>query len=185
MSLIFRNFWKIFSLWTFDSEDTPCFAGTLLRITETSTTSGGASAAHDTNSSSPYKGTGATSEDHVLCRSRAHKPERRRYTRHGCAADAQFRTTGSSVIRSGELTDLSLGGCYIKAAENCPLGATLEIALRAKNVRLYLHGRVTAIHAEGIRVEFAPGLTGTASRLPKFAKLLRRELAPQVPLQLV
>src|SRR5438093_13659907 len=99
MSLIFRNFWKIFSLWTFEPVDeTPCYTGNLLRIAEADTVGGKASAETNATSGTAQMRTGASSGDYVLCRSRAHKPERRRYTRHGCAADAQFRTAGCNMI---------------------------------------------------------------------------------------
>lgn len=101
------------------------------------------------------------------------KPEYRQFSRYGCATQAQFRTPGDGVIMSGEVANLSLGGCYLRTAEALPLGASLELVLQVDKNRIYTQGRVTVVdEKQGIGVEFESNLRDCLRRLPRFVKVV-------------
>jgi hypothetical protein len=80
---------------------------------------------------------------------------RRQYTRHRCVGTVEFRVQGSKTSMSGALTDLSLGGCYVKAQANCPKGTILELVLQVGETRLHAQGRVAVVNpTTGMGIEF-------------------------------
>ena len=81
------------------------------------------------------------SEVHVetMRETRSH-PERRKHWRYPCVGEAMVRARGSDVSLRGQLSDISLGGCYLEMMN--PLGSETEVGLM-----LSLGGEV--IHATG------------------------------------
>ena len=101
------------------------------------------------------------------------KPENRQFSRYGCGTLVQFRMPDSGAIISGELANLSLGGCFVHTPEPCPLGASVEIVVQAGKARLYTQGRVKAVQeSQGMGVEFEGDLPQHLQRLPRFVELL-------------
>jgi PilZ domain len=83
------------------------------------------------------------------------KQNRRQYTRHHCVGTVEFRVPGSKTSMSGTLTDLSLGGCYIKAPATCPKGTILELVLEVGKTRVHAQGRVAVVNpTTGMGIEF-------------------------------
>lgn len=97
---------------------------------------------------------------------------RRRYTRHLCVGTVEFRIRGSKTSMSGALTDLSLGGCYIKAQATCPKGTILELVLEVGKTRVHAHGKVAVVSpTTGMGIEFTSA-EKSISRLPAMIKTI-------------
>lgn len=97
----------------------------------------------------------------------------RQFSRYSCATQAQFRTPGNGAISSGEVINLSLGGCYIQSSEPCPVGASLELVMQVGRNRIYTQGRVTVVNGKnGMGVEFESSLRDCLQRLPRFIKVV-------------
>jgi PilZ domain len=113
----------------------------------------------------------SNSPDHSEARQR--KPNRRQYTRHRCVGTVEFRMQGSKTSMSGTLTDLSLGGCYIKAPATCPKGTMLELVLEVGNARVHAHGKVAVVNpTTGMGIEFTSA-EKSISCLPAVIKTIR------------
>jgi hypothetical protein len=101
------------------------------------------------------------------------KQNRRHYTRHRCVGTVEFRVQGSKTSVSGTLTDLSLGGCYIKAQTTCPKGTIVELVLEVGKTRLHVQGRVAAVNpTTGMGIEFTSS-ERSISRLPALINIIR------------
>jgi hypothetical protein len=98
---------------------------------------------------------------------------RRQYTRHRCVGTVEFRIQGSKTSMSGTLTDLSLGGCYVKADATCPKGTILELVLQVGKARVHAQGRVAVVNpTTGMGIEFTSS-ERSISRLPAMIKTAR------------
>jgi PilZ domain len=101
------------------------------------------------------------------------KQNRRQYTCHHCVGTVEFRVPGSKTSMSGTLTDLSLGGCYIKAPATCPKGTILELVLEVGKTRVHAQGRVAIVNpTTGMGIEFTSA-ERSISRLPAVINTIR------------
>lgn len=76
----------------------------------------------------------------------AEADNRRSQARLSCRIGAEVYRTGVSVPNHCCLTDLSAGGCYLEVSLPFPIGSTVEIVVRAKELKLHLRGTVQASH---------------------------------------
>lgn len=81
------------------------------------------------------------------------KPEdqRRRYMRYGCNGTATIRVDMSV---NGELSDVSLGGCFITTKTPFPVGTPVGLMLTVNNTSVRVKGMVQAIDETGMGVAF-------------------------------
>jgi hypothetical protein len=101
------------------------------------------------------------------------KHNRRQYTRHRCVGTVEFRVPGSKTSMSGTVTDLSLGGCYIKAHATCPNGTILELVLEVGKHRLHAQGTVAVVNpTTGMGIEFTSS-ERSIGRLPALINIIR------------
>jgi len=101
------------------------------------------------------------------------KRNRRQYTRHRCVGTVEFRVPGSKTSMSGTVTDLSLGGCYIKAQATCPIGTILELVLEVGKNRLHAEGKVAVVNpTTGMGIEFTCS-EKSISHLPALINIIR------------
>jgi len=56
-------------------------------------------------------------------------PEHRRFGRRHCALPVQLHCTGQSYPTSGETTDVSLQGCYVKLLFPLPVGTKVDVRI--------------------------------------------------------
>jgi hypothetical protein len=97
----------------------------------------------------------------------------RQFSRYRCASQVQFRVPGGDQIASGELTNLSLTGCYVHTSEPCQIGSDIEIVLQVGRTRIFSLGRVKLVKEnEGMGVEFVGDLAQRLQRLPRFLNLV-------------
>jgi len=71
---------------------------------------------------------------------------RRTQTRYACRLGAEVYRTGTGVPNHCCLTDLSSGGCYLEVSLPFPVGASVEILVRTREMKLRLRGAVQASH---------------------------------------
>ncbi len=97
----------------------------------------------------------------------------RQFSRYHCASHVQFRATEDGVIASGEVSNLSLSGCYVQTDKPCPVGASVEIVVQAGRGRIYSQARVKSVKEnQGMAVEFVGDLAQRLQRLPRFVQMV-------------
>ena len=82
-----------------------------------------------------------------------------------------------------QLTDLSLGGCYLEISSPFPVSTRVTLSMRAGGVELRTEGVVRIMHADkGIGVEFTQTTAEHRALLEKFLRLLteNREVLPEL-----
>lgn len=82
-----------------------------------------------------------------------------------------------------QLTDLSLGGCYLEISSPFPVATRVTLSMRAAAVELRTEGVVRIMHADkGMGVEFTQTTAEHRALLEKFLKLLteNREVLPEL-----
>jgi c-di-GMP-binding flagellar brake protein YcgR len=82
-----------------------------------------------------------------------------------------------------QLTDLSLGGCYLNISSPFPVSTRVTLSMRAAELELKTEGVVRVMHAEkGMGVEFIQSTAEHRTKLEKFLSLLteNRDLLPEL-----
>jgi len=82
-----------------------------------------------------------------------------------------------------QLTDLSLGGCYLGLSSPFPVSTRVTLSMRAAGVELKIEGVVRIMHADrGMGVEFTQSTAEHRALLEKFLSLLtdNREVLPEL-----
>jgi hypothetical protein len=85
-----------------------------------------------------------------------------------------------------QLTDLSLGGCYLEISSPFPISTRVTLSMRAANVEVRVQGMVRVMHQDkGMGVEFTQGTQGHRAALEKFLEVLteNRNLLPELLVQ--
>jgi hypothetical protein len=97
----------------------------------------------------------------------------RQFSRYECASQVQFRMADGGVIMSGDVSNLSLAGCYVQTTQPCPTGASIEIVVQAGKARIYSQARVKSVKEnQGMAVEFVGDLAQRLQRLPRFVQMV-------------
>jgi hypothetical protein len=106
-------------------------------------------------------------------RRQATREDFRQFSRYHCASHVQFRMADGGVITSGEVSNLSLNGCYVQTPQPCPVGASVEIVVQAGKARIYTQARVKSVKDnQGMAVEFVGDLGQRLQRLPRFVQMV-------------
>ena len=82
-----------------------------------------------------------------------------------------------------QLTDLSLGGCYLEIASPFPVSSRVALSMRAGTVEVRVQGLVRIMHPEkGMGIEFTQATREDRSVVEKFLKVLteNRTLSPEL-----
>lgn len=85
-----------------------------------------------------------------------------------------------------QLTDLSVGGCYLEASSPFPVSSRLTLSMRAAGVEVRAQGSVRVMHPDrGMGVEFTQNTLEHRAALEKFLKVLtdNRTLLPELFVQ--
>jgi hypothetical protein len=82
--------------------------------------------------------------------------ERRKHWRYPCAGDAWVRTPGADVLLQAQLSDISLGGCYLDMMNPLPSETEIELTLSLSDRRVRARGTV-----RGSRQGFGMGIAFT------------------------
>ncbi len=85
-----------------------------------------------------------------------------------------------------QLTDLSLGGCYLEISSPFPVGSRLTLSMRAAGAELRVQGVVRIMHQDrGMGVEFTQNTTEHRAAVERFLSVLttNRTLLPELFVQ--
>ena len=81
--------------------------------------------------------------------------ERRRFARHPCALPVQLHAVGQDYPISGETTDISLGGCYVKLLFPLAAGTVVEIRIGMDGRDIKARGTIKTVDPTlGTGIEF-------------------------------
>ena len=111
--------------------------------------------------------------------------EKTRQLREWLARNSPETEQDDPPIRS-QLTDLSLGACYLEITSPFPVGSRVTLSMRAAGVEVRVQGVVRVMHSEkGMGVEFTQGTTEHRVALEKFLGVLteNRTLMPELLVQ--
>ena len=95
------------------------------------------------------------SQDAQSTKHHASRKERRKYQRHSCSGRVHFRTLEGQSAGSGDIRDLSLGGCYISMVDPVPVGTELDLKFEISGKTMQAKGKVVTQHKSvGMGLEF-------------------------------
>ena len=86
----------------------------------------------------------------------------------------------------GQLTDLSLGGCYLEISSPFPVSSSLTLSMRAGSVEVRAQGIVRVMHPDkGMGVEFTQATPEHRDAVEKFLGVLseNRSLSPELMIE--
>lgn len=96
--------------------------------------------------------------------------ERRQYSRRACRIDAQVAIAGDLVRLPAQVTDISLGGCYIEMLVPLPVNTVLDLTLNLGDSTLHATGNVRSSQTGfGMGVSFMGLKPDDFEKLRKFA----------------
>jgi hypothetical protein len=72
-------------------------------------------------------------------------PEKRRYPRFVCEGGVEVRSEKSRPFW-GTMSDISLGGCYVKTFQPLPAGSVLQFLIKTEGVEIRGAAKVVAMH---------------------------------------
>jgi len=94
--------------------------------------------------------------DSGLSRLRASAGNRRTQSRRPCLLGAEIYKSDTSVPHRCNLSDISLGGCYVEMPTPFASGTRVEVQVRMREIKLRIPGVVSAVHpgfGMGVRFE--------------------------------
>ena len=80
--------------------------------------------------------------------------DRRRLARYDCLGGIHLRPSESNVAIFGKLTQISMGGCFLKTAHLLPVGAEVSFEAGANFLQFSASGRVVSAQADGMSLKF-------------------------------
>jgi PilZ domain-containing protein len=99
--------------------------------------------------------------------------ERRKHWRYPCAGDAWVGTPGTEVLLQGQLSDISLGGCYLDMMNPLPSETVVELTLSLLDRRVRARGTVRASRQGfGMGIAFTEGVGADRAKLQELIDLL-------------
>src|SRR5262249_14363040 len=85
---------------------------------------------------------------------------------------------GSTVPHRCSLSDISTGGCYVETTDPFPAATSVEIVVRAENVKLRIAGTVQVMHpAFGMGVQFSLPSSEDRDQVQQLIALVARKQA--------
>jgi hypothetical protein len=99
--------------------------------------------------------------------------ERRKHWRYPCAGDAWVRTQGADVLLQAQLSDISLGGCYLDMMNPLPSESELELTLSLCDRKVQARGTVRASRQGfGMGIAFTEIVGADRARLQELINFL-------------
>lgn len=112
-------------------------------------------------------------------------PETTRQLREWLAQNSPDVEPDDPPIRC-QLTDLSLGGCYLDISSPFPVSTRVQLSMRAANIEVKVQGVVRVMHPDkGMGVEFVQGTAEHRVAVEKFLAVLteNRSISPELLVQ--
>jgi len=104
--------------------------------------------------------------------------DRRRYPRLKCYVAVEMRVQGTSTPIWGNLSNTSIGGCFVESVTPVSAGAEMEIGLWLSSGKIWVKGMVLngvvtkSTPSFGLRVKFAPMEHNEREALRQFLKFV-------------
>jgi hypothetical protein len=94
----------------------------------------------------------------------------RQFARHACRIETQIGNGEDSAGVAGNLTDISLGGCYVEMLSPLPVDSAVDLSFQVGETLLGVSGRVRSSHmALGMGIAFTGMTPGNFEALRRFA----------------
>lgn len=109
-------------------------------------------------------------------------PESERQLREWLSRNSPDAEKDDPPVRC-QLSDLSLGGCYLEVASPFPVSTRVTLSMRAADIELKAEGVVRVMHADkGMGVEFTQTTAEHRALLEKFLSMLseNRDMLPEL-----
>lgn len=104
--------------------------------------------------------------------------ERRRSVRFQCSGTVEIQADGSDVHLAGNLTDISLHGCYVEMLTTFPTDTLVMLKIEARGVRFQTHAKVRATYPfVGMGMCFAEIEPGQQMQLSQLLRAIVSERA--------
>jgi hypothetical protein len=104
--------------------------------------------------------------------------DRRRYPRMKCFVAVELRVEGSATPIWGNLSNISLGGCFVQTATPVPTGVNLELGLWVANGKIWVKGMILngivtkSSPSFGVRIKFDQMEVSARESLRQFLKFV-------------
>ena len=100
-------------------------------------------------------------------------PERRQFPRYQCSLPVQLRVAGQAYPTSTEITDISLGGCYVKMLLPLLVGTAVEVRIGTDGGEIKAKGSVkTADPSLGNGIAFTEMASSCQLELQRYLQTL-------------
>lgn len=81
--------------------------------------------------------------------------EKRKYQRYTCDLGVEVRVANAKTGYWGTLADICVGGCYVTTFSPLPLGTSVALVIKSKNLEINIAGKVVTSHpGVGMGVQF-------------------------------
>jgi hypothetical protein len=99
--------------------------------------------------------------------------DRRTESRHACQLGAAVYRTGSNIPHRCNLTDISVGGCYVEMPSPFSTGTKVEMVVRTPEIKFRSQGVVQVVHTGfGMGVAFGEHTAGQREQVQQLIQLV-------------
>ena len=104
------------------------------------------------------------------------RKNRRLYPRMKCRVTIEIQQHGQEAILMGNLTDISLGGCYVETTAIMPAGTPLKLVFSIDDGRIQAEGNVLRLDpGTGIAFQFNETTRGDRGKIPQVIEYVQKE----------
>ncbi len=104
------------------------------------------------------------------------RKNRRLYPRMKCRVTIEIQQHGQEAILMGNLTDISLGGCYVETTAIMPAGTPLKLVFSIDDGRVQAEGTVLRLDpGTGIAFQFNETTRGDRGKIPHVIEYVQKE----------
>ncbi|HZQ21391.1 MAG TPA: PilZ domain-containing protein [Terriglobales bacterium] len=120
----------------------------------------------------------SSAADAGLARFRPLPGNRRGQSRHACLLGAEVYRSGTVVPHRCQLSDISIGGCYVEMPTPFSAETRVEIVVRTRDLKISTEGVVQSVHPGfGMGVKFSPRNDAERGQVQQLISLLHSQQA--------
>ena len=103
------------------------------------------------------------------------RKNRRLYPRMKCRVTIELQENGKDTLMMGNLTDVSLGGCFVETSLILPIGTPLKLVFSIDDGRIQAEGSVLRLEpGSGIGIQFNETTRGDRGKIPQVIEYVQR-----------
>jgi len=103
------------------------------------------------------------------------RKNRRLYPRMKCRVTIELQENGKDTLMMGNLTDVSLGGCFVETSMILPIGTNLKLVFSIDDGRIQAEGSVLRLEpGSGIAVHFNETTRGDRGKIPQVIEYVQK-----------